>query len=158
VTKQQHATRPAVSLASGAKGTDQSPQALAALLEKHGLRNTEQRRLVLTQMMGLQQPISHPELTEQMRDANLDRATVYRTLLSLTEAGILVRVQLGDNVWRYELPKAHAAGSELHAHLVCNDCGDIECLPADAVKVSGSNMKARVAEIQLRGQCADCSE
>lgn len=81
---------------------------------------------------------------------------MYRNLVSLTEAGILVRSQLGDGVWRYELPESDEAAHGRHPHLVCVDCGVVSCLPADAVSIRGE-AAARVTEVQPRGHCASCS-
>lgn len=143
--------RQAVSLAPKRK-----TQALA-LLQEYGLRVTDQRLELVGEMLTLSRPASHAELTERLAKRGLDRATVYRNLVSLAEQGILLRVELGDHVWRYELRRNKTHSDGQHAHLVCNDCGEVECLPDDALKISGSAV-ARVAEVQLRGQCADCSE
>src|SRR5690606_38392251 len=93
-------------------------QELRALLTNQGLRVTHQRLALLRELARLKTPISHPELTERLGEANMDRATVYRNLLSLTKEGLLVRTQLGDNVWRFELPRQNSA-HERHAHFVC---------------------------------------
>lgn len=109
------------------------------MLEERGIRVTEQRLAILSALARVQVPISHPELTERMANSALDRATIYRNLLSLTEAGVLVRTQLGDNVWRYELPRAKDAEHRLHPHFVCTDCGEVTCLPENAVKLNCQN-------------------
>ncbi len=129
---------------------------LRELLSSAGLRVTEQRMVVLTEMAKLHEPISHPELTERLADTSLDRATIYRNLLSLTEAGLLVKTQLGDNVWRFELPSKDNAGHHRHPHFVCNNCGDVACLPESAVVLRGQAARAHVAEVQLRGRCQAC--
>lgn len=127
------------------------------LLTEHGLRVTDQRLLILSELALLQVPISHPELTARLCESDLDRATIYRNLLSLTEAGILVRLQLGDQVWRYELPQAQSKEHRTHPHFVCTACGDVACLPESAVVLRGDAAKSNVVEIQLRGICGDCS-
>jgi Fur family ferric uptake transcriptional regulator len=129
---------------------------LRALLTGKGIRVTEQRMAILRELAKLRLPTSHPELTERLAGAGLDRATVYRNLLSLTEAGLLVRTQLGDAVWRFELPSERSTGHREHPHFVCNDCGDVACLPESAVTVRGNAMRAQIAEIQLRGRCVSC--
>ena len=86
----------------------------------------------------------------------LDRVTIYRNLLSLTQAGMLVRTQLGDNVWRFELPLTRASRHGQHPHFVCTDCGHIACLPASNVQLQGGVTRNEVSEVQLRGRCASC--
>lgn len=122
------------------------------------MRVTEQRLALLKELGRIRTPISHPELTERMSQSSLDRATIYRNLLALTEAGLLVRTQLGDNVWRYELPRAKGTGHRLHPHFVCTCCGDVECLPENAVEVRSPSLRSRVFELQLRGLCPACSK
>ncbi len=130
---------------------------LKALLSGRDLRITEQRMAILRELAKLRMPISHPELTERIAGASLDRATIYRNLLSLTLAGILIRTQLGDNVWRFELPHSTSTEHGAHPHFVCTDCGDVACLPAAAVKLSGAATRNHVSEVQLRGQCISCA-
>jgi Fur family transcriptional regulator, ferric uptake regulator len=131
-------------------------QELRELLASRGLRVTEQRVLLLRELIKVKSPISHPELTERMSDATLDRATIYRNLLTLADAGVVVRTQLGDNVWRFELPRTLSSDHAHHPHLVCTDCGNVRCLPANTVKLHGEAAKSHVAEVQLRGRCASC--
>lgn len=129
---------------------------LRDLLVGKGIRVTEQRMVLLRELAKLRMPTSHPELTERLAGAGLDRATIYRNLLSMTEAGLLVRTQLGDNVWRFELPNMRSTEHGAHPHFVCTDCGSVECLPRNAVVLRGDAMDNQVTEIQLRGRCRVC--
>lgn len=126
------------------------------LLVARGLRITEQRLALLRAISKVTSPISHPELSEKLLGAGLDRATVYRNLLTLADAGVLVRAQLGDNVWRFELPRVKSSDHARHPHLVCTECGNVRCLPAGSVKLRGEAAQAQIAEVQLRGRCAQC--
>jgi Fur family transcriptional regulator, ferric uptake regulator len=130
---------------------------LRQLLVDGGLRVTEQRLMILRELAKLRTPISHPELTERLSGAALDRATVYRNLLSLTEAKLLVKTHLGDNVWRFELPQSDAHDHGAHPHFICSDCGNVACLPANTVTLRGEAIRNQVAEVQLRGRCAGCA-
>ena len=129
---------------------------LKALLTDKGLRVTTQRMTVLRELARLRLPVSHPELSERLSGVGLDRATVYRNLLTFTEAGLLVRTQLGDNVWRFELPATADSEHGLHPHFVCNDCGGVSCLPSSAITLRGEAKRNQVAEVQLRGRCEAC--
>jgi len=131
---------------------------LKQLLVAKGIRVTTQRMTILRELARLRIPASHPELTARLAGAGLDRATIYRNLLSLTEAGILVKTELGDKVWRFELPMAAGSEHGMHPHFVCKDCGHVACLPQNAVALRGEAMRNQVAEVQLRGRCVDCVE
>lgn len=130
---------------------------LRQLLVARGLRVTEQRMTVMRELAKLRIPTSHAELTERLAGDGMDRVTIYRNLLSLTEAGLLIKTQLGDNVWRFELPRTAAATHGEHPHFVCNDCGTVACLPASSVSLRGEASRNQVAEVQLRGRCTDCA-
>jgi Fur family transcriptional regulator, ferric uptake regulator len=112
--------------------------------------------MILHELLRLRRPVSHTELTARLEGHALDRATIYRNLVALTEAGILVRTQLGDNVWRYGLPGTASEHTQ-HPHFVCNDCGQVVCLPASAVTLQGAVTRNEVAEVQVRGRCAACA-
>ena len=130
---------------------------LRRLLVDKGLRVTGQRMAILRELAKLLVPASHPELTERLAGPGLHRATIYRNLLSLTEAGLLVRTQLGDQVWRFELPHTESTEHNTHPHFVCNDCGEVVCLPKSAVTLRMAAVRNQVAEIQLRGRCVACA-
>jgi Fur family transcriptional regulator, ferric uptake regulator len=129
---------------------------LRQLLIDKDIRVTDQRMAILRELAKLRIPTSHPELTDRLAGASLDRATIYRNLLSLTEAGLLVKTQLGDNVWRFELPTSTSTEHKAHPHFVCSDCGDVACLPQNTVSLRGEAVRIEGAEIQLRGRCAMC--
>jgi Fur family transcriptional regulator, ferric uptake regulator len=140
----------------GPKGRAVADNHFRQILVAGGFRVTGQRMQVLRELAKLRTPISHAELAERLTDTPLDRVTIYRNLLSLTEAGVLVRTQLGDGVWRYELPQTPTAEHGKHPHFVCTDCGDIACLPANTVSIRGVAARNQVAEVQLRGRCSAC--
>lgn len=128
-----------------------------ALLSSKNIRVTEQRLAVLRALSTRRIPVTFPQLVEELAPEGLDRATVYRNLTSMAEAGILIRTQLADGVARYELPQWGGSLHAEHLHLVCIDCGTVSCLPASAVSLHGE-AKRRVTEVQLRGHCASCVE
>jgi Fur family ferric uptake transcriptional regulator len=99
--------------------------------------------------------MSHPELTERLAPRGLDRATVYRNLVSLAEAGLLIATHV-DRVTRYELRGAARAHHETHPHLVCTDCHAVRCLPSSAVTLHGIAETVDVDAVELRGRCSDC--
>ena len=131
------------------------------LLRAHGLRRTDPRVTVLEFLRRRPKPISHGELTDALAPIGLDRVTVYRNLMDLAEAGILVRSDLGDHVWRFELRSGHGEDAR-HPHFVCTDCGGITCLPEASVSLvpgrrSPRALRTRDVTIQLKGLCDACA-
>jgi Fur family ferric uptake transcriptional regulator len=119
-------------------------------------------------------PLSHADVAEALHTLGFDRATIYRNLIELSEAGLAARVDLGDHVWRFEAKRAgggHKADD--HAHFVCTTCGDVSCLPdvqvaitqRDASPAPGGHGRdtaatrrriGSVTEILLKGRCGQC--
>jgi Fur family transcriptional regulator, ferric uptake regulator len=126
-----------------------------------GLRSTAPRVAVLKRLMGASTPVSHGELVDTLAEEGMDRTTVYRNLVDLTEAGLVQRTDLGDHVWRFEL-KRGTGESVRHPHFTCTDCGSVACLPEVTVSVKKAKGVPRAlakqkVEIQLRGKCDACA-
>lgn len=125
-----------------------------------GLRSTPGRIAVYQALLQARRPLTHNDLVEQMATLGLDKATIYRNLVDLAEAGLLRRSDLGDHTWRFEVPRAgESVGG--HPHFVCIECGDIQCLSGIELAVPrGRNLprslRKKEVEFQIRGRCDDC--
>jgi Fur family ferric uptake transcriptional regulator len=131
------------------------------VLKHAGLRTTAPRVAVLQTLDAATQPVSHAEIVAALADEVCDRATVYRNLMDLADAGVVVRTDHGDHLWRFELKRDRGTHSQEHPHLVCVDCGDVSCLPGVKVKiVAPAGGKVHTGgdkvEIQLKGHCERC--
>jgi Fur family ferric uptake transcriptional regulator len=142
------------------KRTDRVDE-LRTRIRASGLRVTAPRVAVLQRVLASHAPCSHAELAEALAPDGWDRATVFRNLTDLAEAGLLHRVDVGDHVWRFEAcdePHPHSGGE--HPHFVCDDCGDVQCLPNAEVRVTTSSgpraLKTKAVEIQIKGRCDRC--
>ncbi len=128
-----------------------------------GLRVTMARMAVLEQLDMALSPMSHAELADRLVPDGLDRATVYRNLMDLTEAKLVSRSELGDHVWRFESYRAgHGEHDAAHPHFVCTECGQVTCLANVSVEISpapGSKHSIihALSEVLLKGQCESCS-
>ncbi len=125
------------------------------------MRRTAARIAVLRQLRAIRTPMSHAEVAEQLAAQGFDKATVYRNLVELAEAGILSRFELGDHVWRFEWREKGRDHRTEHPHFLCLDCGEISCLPDVLVSISPSpgsknSGMAAVSEVLLKGQCGRC--
>jgi len=129
-------------------------------LHEVGLRATIGRIATFRALLGASSPLTHGEMVARVADVGVDRATVYRNLMDLTDAGLLVRLDLGDHTWRFEVHHEHTRGGA-HVHFVCVDCGDVSCLEdVDVSLRAGPQTPRSVAdrrvEVQLRGRCDEC--
>src|SRR5215831_14410873 len=100
---------------------------LRGAVRAKGLRATPSRLAVLELLRTSDSPMSHGDVADRLSSASWDRATIYRNLTDLAEAGLVRRKDLGDHIWRFE-----AVDNERdheHPHFVCAECGIVECLP-----------------------------
>jgi Fur family transcriptional regulator, ferric uptake regulator len=139
-----------------------SVKALAQRLREAGLRRTGPRVAVLERLARAKAPISHAELASDLELLGFDKATVYRNLMDLAEAGLVSRTDLGDHVWRFELRGDEGSHDKIHPHLICTDCGKVSCLPDVQVQVkvarnSRHTFNPAELEVQLRGRCDRCA-
>lgn len=135
-------------------------ESLRAELRAKNLRATPSRIAVLELVRASATPLSHAEAADKLALKAWDRATIYRNLTDLADAGLLRRADLGDHVWRFEAVRDDHGGAEKHPHFVCVECGGVECLPGvelSAKKSVPRAVRAREVEIQLRGVCDACT-
>jgi Fur family transcriptional regulator, ferric uptake regulator len=129
---------------------------------KHvGLRGTAARVAVLRGLAGGSRPQSHGELVDALADMGFDQSTVYRALNELADAGLLSRLDLGDQVRRFEWKSGGAQHAGMHPHFMCVDCGALRCLEDFEVHVSPARGPRRasigeITEVMLRGHCPAC--
>lgn len=136
---------------------------LKTLLRGAGLRATAARAAVFQALIDAGGPMSHAQVCDGLAEAGFDRATVWRNLADLTEAGLVRRTDLGDHLWRFELTTTveHQV-DELHPHFVCTACGTVACLPEGAITVHAVRgapkaLRSGEVEVQVRGTCNDCA-
>jgi len=94
-------------------------------LRTRGLRITNARRAVCAVLADshgrhLTAPDIH-RLTETAAGVALDQSTVYRTLDTLEESGLITHTHLGHSASAY-----HLADEPPHQHLVCTRCGETQ--------------------------------
>jgi Fur family transcriptional regulator, ferric uptake regulator len=131
---------------------------IRTMLSAVGLRTTAARLAVVRRLQAAKSPVSHAEVAEELVPLGFDKATVFRNLTDLVDAGLVRRNELGDHVWRFELKNPHHPDGQ-HPHFVCVDCGGVTCvhdveMPKNAQK-SFSKI-GRVTEILLKGHCRSC--
>ncbi len=138
-----------------------APGAKEALRDA-GLRATAARVAVVRHLAKLAKPQSHAEVVESLRDSGFDQSTLFRCLNELADAGLVARLDLGDQVRRFEFVDPEGEGIAEHAHFMCVDCGKLTCMDGFSVRVTpekGPRRKALgvVTEVLLRGHCGDCA-
>jgi len=132
--------------------------AVVQILKEKGLRVTPQRYAIYANLLARD---DHPTADQLLDDLNQDipissQATVYNSLQTLCEAGLVREVLLEHGVSRYD------ANAEQHHHFVCDQCGAIRDLPWDTFKSLDLNrvqppLKAHYYEVTVHGTCDRCT-
>jgi Fur family ferric uptake transcriptional regulator len=99
----------------------------------------------------------HDELRRERR--RIGFATVYRALETLTDLGLVRRVEPGTGSAAYE--PVDPSGAH-HHHVVCDRCGEVTAFSDEALERSIEELARRLGrpidshEVVLRGSCPDC--
>jgi Fur family transcriptional regulator, ferric uptake regulator len=137
--------------------TDEMIELLKHAIREAGLRATPARVATLQFLRESSTPQTHAAVADFLGPLGADKATAYRNLNDMADAGLLRRTELGDHLWRFEAIASDAGHS--HPHFLCVDCGAIRCL--EDVQLTSASEEANsqfgeVTEILLRGHCNDC--
>lgn len=92
-------------------------------LKKNKMFFTKERTKLLDFIFEQQGHFSADELMFEVQKADIkvSRATLYRSLNQMVDAGILSESDFGHGHTHYEV----AIGSKPHVHLICTDSGDV---------------------------------
>jgi Fur family ferric uptake transcriptional regulator len=150
-------------LNSGEHAEPRIDEALARFrrfLADRDLRLTRERAAIVEAVLAMRGHFHIEQLVAELRRRGIrgSKATVYRALPFLTEAGILQPADVSSDTRRYEA----AFGREHHDHLVCTGCGAIVEFEFEAFEVLQREVAARHGfELeghlhQLVGKCPEC--
>jgi Fur family transcriptional regulator, ferric uptake regulator len=138
----------------------QSTSAYVDSLRPAGSKRSSKRDFIVDVFLRQDGHISADDLVETIRreDARISRATVYRTLQWMVEAGIARKVDFGEGRFRYE----HSYRHPRHFHLICKSCSssaeflssDIEALIEEVAAARG--FAPRQSVVQIYGTCEAC--
>jgi len=129
-------------------------------LRRHEMFFTKERALILQAVYQAEDHFSADELVFQMQKQGLkvSRATLYRALGHMNEAGILNEADFGHGHTHYEPPRQ----GEPHEHITCEKCGavleiampELEKLLQKATLKSGYVLRSH--HLRMTGICPKC--
>ncbi len=129
------------------------------LHEKH-VRSTAMRLLVMDTLAKQQTAISLHDLEAAFEHA--DRITLYRTLKTFEEKGIVHSIEDGTGATKYALcePGCQCSPQDLHIHFYCNKCEKTYCLSKSKIPDLGLPKGYQLQEVNLvaKGVCNRCSD
>jgi Fur family transcriptional regulator, ferric uptake regulator len=136
-------------------------QTIHALLKKNQLSVTASRHSILQLFMHHPGALAHADI-EKMTASKIDRVTVYRTLQTFVEKGIIHTIPSTDNNIRYALCKASCADGhhhDHHVHFECERCHNTTCLDEVDTPVVRLPRGFRLTqtEVVIKGVCRACN-
>lgn len=131
-------------------------------LRPAGTKRSSKRDLIVNVFLKQEGHLSADDLVALIKreDQRISRATVYRTLLWMEEAGIARKVDFGEGRFRFE----HSYRHPRHFHLICKTCNrSFEFLSSDIEQLveevaTARAFTARQTVVQIYGTCEACSK
>lgn len=131
------------------------------LLTDNQLKQTKPRLLVLDQVLGKNTAVSQPELEKELGKV-VDRVTLYRTLSTFEEKGILHKIIDANGTANYAICQGNCSAHQHHdehLHFNCTQCKKVYCLD---IKIPSTTLPSgfQLDNIQLMasGICKDCAK
>ncbi len=128
------------------------------VLREYGYRITPQRQLVLEAVNNLGHATPEELLVEVQKTAGaVNLSTIYRTLEVLEQVGLVTHAHIGHGA-----PTYHSVDAQVHIHLVCDTCGEIDSIDAEEASMFVEMLRDKVgfetdvAHVSIHGQCAKC--
>lgn len=129
-------------------------------LRAAGLHLTGPRRAVLGVLAASRGHLSAEDVVTGVADRApaVHRASVYRALEALTDAGIVQHVHLGHGATAYHLSDDDGE----HLHLQCQGCGAVSDVPVTVLGAVRRRLLREhgfaldAAHVALSGQCEQC--
>jgi Fur family ferric uptake transcriptional regulator len=132
------------------------------ILKRNHLSITDSRKKILNLFISQAGALAHGDI-ERKAGEKFDRVTVYRTLQTFVEKGIIHTIPTADNSVRFALCKDNCSEGhhhDHHIHFVCTNCGNTYCLD-DVVTPEvrlPRGYTARQVDVVVEGICKNCKQ
>jgi Fur family ferric uptake transcriptional regulator len=130
------------------------------LLTQNSLSVTGSRRKILQLFLDQPGALAHGDI-EKKAGEKFDRVTIYRTLQTFVDKGMIHTIPTADNSIRYALCKDECSEGQHHdhhIHFVCSICQNTYCLDdvvTPEIKLP-RGYQARHTEVVVEGICKNC--
>ena len=133
---------------------------IVQLLRRSQLSVTESRRIILEIFLQAGNALAHHDI-ESRTGEKFDRVTVYRTLQSFLEKGIIHTIPTTDNSTKYALCKNDCEQGhhhDNHIHFICDHCGATTCIDEIHIPVIQLPIGYSASQISMvvNGTCGKC--
>ena len=135
-------------------------EAIKDILKKNHMSITDSRMQILDLFYTNEGALAHADIEKKTGDT-IDRVTIYRTLQTFEEKGIIHSIPTADNSVKYALCKESCEEGhhhDNHVHFICEDCGKTNCLDdvlVPEVKLP-KGFEPHQSNMVVNGVCGDC--
>lgn len=130
------------------------------ILKDFSLRNTSSRSDILHLFLDHPYALSYSDIEREVAPT-YDRVTVYRTLKTFLDKGVVHKVLDDEGGLKYALCKDHCTTAEHHhehVHFKCTQCGQTNCL--EDMEIPEVRLprgyRARELNLLIQGVCPKC--
>jgi Fur family transcriptional regulator, ferric uptake regulator len=129
------------------------------LLRDFQMRSTPVRQEILQLFLAKEYALSHHDIETEVSNS-LDRVTVYRTLKTFLDKGLIHKVLDDEGTLKYALCNEACTTAEHnhdHVHFKCTKCGQTNCLNVDVPGVKlPRGYHADAVNVLIQGTCDRC--
>lgn len=132
------------------------------ILKDFRLRHTASRAFILKLFLQHPYALSYSDIEREVLE-NYDRVTVYRTLKTFLDKGLVHKVLDDEGGLKYALCKEHCTTGEHHhehVHFKCILCGQTNCLEDVEIPPVGlpAGYQAQEWNLLIQGICSKCQQ
>lgn len=115
--------------------------------------NTVQKKQIIEVLKNSNKALTVKQILESLNAQNIEvgRTTVYRHLKDLEEEENIEKVRVYNETGYIYSAECH----ENHVHVLCENCGDVEHVETEEIKVL-CNTQIDLFKSKLLGVCANC--
>lgn len=135
--------------------------AVKQTLNDFHLRHTSCREEVLNEFFSANYALAHHDIEDGLKD-NFDRVTIYRTLKTFVDKGILHKVLDDEGGLKYALCREacdHDQHHHDHVHFKCQQCGQTTCLEHTLIPAVDlpTGYSRKETNLLIQGLCPLCN-
>ena len=135
-------------------------EAIIDILKHNQLSVTDNRLKILELFQRNGKALSHGDI-ERLSGKHFDRVTIYRTLQTFVDKGIIHTIPTADNSIMYALCKEACSEGhhhDDHVHFLCEECGTTYCL--ENITIPDVNVpngfSVNQTNVLVNGVCKNC--
>ncbi|MFI2742168.1 Fur family transcriptional regulator [Zhouia sp. PK063] len=130
---------------------------ISNILEVHHIRPTAMRILALHFLKQQHAAISLSDIENGFEKS--DRTTLYRTLKTFEDKGLVHQIDDGSGIPKYAINKPKKSANDVHLHFHCTKCGETLCLTEHQLSKINlpENFIPEEFNLVVKGLCSKCN-